>query len=304
MPHYNLGLLTFETGEFRASAASMERAVAIEPKRPMYHFMLARAYRAAFQFEPAAEAFRNGLALDPPPPLARTGQLELALTLKHLGLLFESEKELEKVLAANAGDPEALFQLGRLHVAMNRYREARATFVRLVAASPENVPAHFMLGFVSYRSDDPEAALASFEKLLALNPNHAEGSYYVGMILRKLGRDPEARAAFEGALRADPNHVAANYNLELLLAKLGEQEASREKLARFRELSEGRERLEFLEERVRLNPQSAAFYFELGQEYSRQRRRKEALQSFQRAIEIDPDLDAAEVAIADLLSQR
>jgi len=304
MPHFNLGLLRFEKGEFAKAAASIERAIRIEPRRPTYHFMLARAYRAAYQFEKAVKAFEAGLALDPPPPMARVARLELALTLKHEGLLLESEKELNALLDANANDPEVLFQLGRLHVAMNRYPDAEKEFRRLVTVSPSNGPARFMLGLVSYRSDDPEGALASFQKLLELDPRHAEGNYYVGMILRKLGRDREAREAFENALRIDPNHVAANYNLALLLAKLGEHEASQKRLARFRELSESRERLEFLEERVRLNPVNARFYFDLGKEYAHQRRRREALQSFQRALELDPNLAAAEVAMTDLLSER
>ena len=185
---------------------------------------------------------------------------------------------------------------------MNRYPEAEEQFRRLVEIRPEHGPAHFMLGLVSYRQDDPQGALQSFRKLLEIEPDHAEGSYYVGLILQKLGERKEAREAFEHALRSDPEHVSANYNLALLLAKLGEKEESQRRLELFRELSERRERLDFLEERVRLNPTNAKYYFDLGEEHSRQGRTREALHAYQRTLEIDPNFAAADVAIKNLLS--
>jgi tetratricopeptide (TPR) repeat protein len=223
------------------------------------------------------------------------------LTLKHDGLLADSETELRKLLASDARDSEVLFQLGRLHLAMNRYPEAEGVFRRLIDESPKYAPAHFMLGFVSYRQDDPEKALASFRKLLELEPDHAEGRYYLGMSLQKLGDREGARKAFEQVLGIDPEHVGSNYNLALLLAKGGELEESQRRRELFRQLTEGRDRLDTLEERVRWDPGNAKFYLALGQEYARLKRTKEALQAFQRALEIQPDLAAAEVAIANLL---
>jgi superkiller protein 3 len=305
MAHYNLGLLRFEQGELEGAARSFERALSLDPNKAHYHFSLARAYRASYEFGKAAASFHAGLALSPPPDVARPARLELALTLKHDGRLNDSETELRNLVAADAADGEALFQLGRLYLAMNRYPEAEGVFRRLTTdVSPEYAPAHFMLGFVSYREDDPEKALASFRKLLELTPDHAEGRYYLGMSLQKLGDRPGAREAFEETLRIDPEHVGASYNLALLLAKEGEREESQKRLERFRELGERRERLAALEERVRWDPANAKFYLDLGQEYSRQKRTKEALQAFQRALELQPDLAAAEVAIANLLGNR
>ncbi|HXV64130.1 MAG TPA: tetratricopeptide repeat protein, partial [Vicinamibacteria bacterium] len=144
----------------------------------------------------------------------------------------------------------------------------------------------------------------SFQRLLLLEPRHAEAHYYVGMSHLKLGNHREAREAFEQTLLIDTDHVGANYNLGLLLAREGERDESEKRLERFRALGERRDRLQALEERVRWDPRNAKFHFELGQEYSRQKRTKEALLAFQRALEIEPDLAAAEVGIADLLASR
>lgn len=304
MAHYNLGLVRFEKGELEGAARGFATAVELDPKNPHYHFSLARAYRGSYELEKAAASFRAGLALSPPSGIARPARLELALTLKHDGRFAESEAELRNLLAADAADVEALFQIGRLYLAMNRYPEAETAFRKLTEVSPDYAPARFMLGLVSYREDAPEKALASFQKLVELSPDHAEGRYYLGMCLSRLGDLPGARTAFEEALRIEPDHASATYNLGLLLGKQGERERSRELLERFRELGERRERLFALEERVRWDPANARFHFELGQEYSRQMRTAEALQAFQRALEIEPDLAAAEVAIADLMARR
>jgi tetratricopeptide (TPR) repeat protein len=304
MAHYNLGLLKFEQGELEGAAGSFERAIELDPDNTHYHFSLARAYRASYRFAEAAGAFRAGLALSPPPDVARPARLELALTLKHDGRLEDSETELRNLLSADAADGEALFQLGRLYLAMSRYPEAEEVFRKLTRVSPENAPAHFMLGLVSYREDALDNAQDSFRRLLELSPNHAEGRYYLGMSRLKLGDRGAAREAFEETLRIDPEHVSAIYNLALLLAKEGERQESERRLAQFRELGERRQRVEALEARVRWDPGNARFHLDLGQEYSRQKRAKEALQAFQRALEIQPDLAAAEIAIANLLSSR
>jgi tetratricopeptide (TPR) repeat protein len=161
-----------------------------------------------------------------------------------------------------------------------------------------------MLGFVSYRENALEKARASFQRLLELDPAHAEARYYLGVCLLKLEDRAGARKAFEETLLRDPDHASANYNLALLLVRDGEEEEARKRFEQFRELGARRERLLALEERVRWDPMNAKFHFDLGQEYSRQNRTKEALQSLQRALEIEPGLSAAEVAIADLLGRR
>lgn len=302
--HYNLGLARFEQGEFAGAVEAFQRATELEPSRAHYRFMLARAYRGLYEFGKAAAAFRAGLALSSPPDVARAARLELALTLKHDGRFGESETELRNLLTADPKDGGALFQLGRLYLVMNRYPDAEGVFRRLTEISPENVPAHFMLGFVSYRQDAYEKAMESFRRLLELAPAHAEARYYLGMSLLKLGDRPGARRAFEETLRLDPDHVSANYNLALLLRREGEREESRERFERFRALTERRERLDALEERVRWDPTNAKFYFDLGREYARQKRTNEALRAFRRALELQPDFAAVEVAIADLLGRR
>jgi cytochrome c-type biogenesis protein CcmH/NrfG len=124
------------------------------------------------------------------------------------------------------------------------------------------------------------------------------------MTLLKLGDRASARGAFEETLRLDPEHVSAIYNLALLLGRDGERQESQRRLEQFRELGERRERLAALEERVRWDPGNARFHLDLGREYGRQRRPKEALQALQRALEIQPDLSAAEIAIAEILGSR
>ena len=304
MAHYNLGLLKFEEGELEGAVRSLHRAIELDPSKSHYHFSLARAYRASYRFAEAADSFRAGLTLSPPPDVDRTARLELALTLKHDGRLNDSETELRALLSAHPADGEALFQLGRLYLAMSRYPDAEEAFRKLTRESPANPPAHFMLGLVSYREDALDQALASFRRLLELSPGHAEARYYAGMTLLKLGDRPAAREAFEETLRIDPEHVSAIYNLGLLLAREGERQESQRRLEQFRELGERRERLAALEERVRWDPGNARFHLDLGREYGRQKRPKEALQALERALEIQPDLAAAEIAIAEILGSR
>jgi tetratricopeptide (TPR) repeat protein len=140
----------------------------------------------------------------------------------------------------------------------------------------------------------PQKALASFRKLIELEPEHAEDA--------TPGASSSAITASEGSPRRDAclDHAERDLQPGLLLGDVSERA---EKPRAIPQLGEGGEHLAALEG-ASAGIRRTLVYHYLGQEYSRQKRKKEALQAFQRALEIQPELAAAEVAIAEILRSR
>lgn len=77
--HANLGIVYRRAGKFPESVAALERAVAANPKQPVYLNQLGIAYRMAGQFERAKETYEKAIDADP----------NYALAYLNLGILFD-----------------------------------------------------------------------------------------------------------------------------------------------------------------------------------------------------------------------
>ena len=150
-----LGYTHYTRLEGIAARAVLLRARAVAPGNPLAPFYLGLAEAALGALEPAAEAFKKAVVLDP-----RNSEAQVALgrTLSQLGRPEEAREAYRAALATAPGSPAALVGLGKLELAEGR----------------------------------SEAAVASFEAALAADPGHRQGLYNLAAALALLGRAEEA----------------------------------------------------------------------------------------------------------------
>jgi protein O-GlcNAc transferase len=314
------GLLELQDGHAEAALALIELATANAPGEPRHHFGLGRALQALGRYEEAATAYRSGLAAD---PHSADGHFALAITLQLLGnpaLLPQAEAAYRQVLALQAGNADAMSNLGILLQEMGRIDEAVEILRAAVALQP-NVALHGVnLGIALCRRHDfgaaedilrrtcvhdrsnPEAAFNlgialhglgrlreaadQFRHAAALRPGYADALNNLGNVCTALGDFTAAETAYIEAIRARPDYLVAINNLGCLLRTRGRFEEAEETFRRG----------------MQLNPGHAVLYDNLGSVLKDTGELDAAVDCFRKALELDPGNAATHSNLAYALS--
>jgi len=111
-----------------------------------------------------------------------------------------------------------------------------------------------------------------FEQYTGQKPNNPWGHFMLGLSQSKAGDTENAENAFDAALRIDPDHLKSLLNLSRILIDKGRYDEAIIKLAHAGEI----------------NPTSPEVHRLLGRTYSGQHKTEDAIDSYRRAIALDP----------------
>ena len=89
-PHANLALIYRQAGKLPEAVAELEKAVAANPRQPIYFNQLGITYRQHGQFTKAREAYEKAIALD-----ANYAAAHLNLAILHDLYLWDGKRALE-----------------------------------------------------------------------------------------------------------------------------------------------------------------------------------------------------------------
>ncbi|MFQ5744174.1 MAG: tetratricopeptide repeat protein [Acidobacteriota bacterium] len=112
-----------------------------------------------------------------------------------------------------------------------------------------------------------------------------------------------AEIGFRRVIAADAHRTPAYLNLGKALRGLAKTEEAARVLARFKELEAFDAEVAELRSAARRNPDKAGVYLRLGRLYLQGGRRQQAREMLEKALRIDPDLDAARQQLAKLQRQ-
>jgi Flp pilus assembly protein TadD len=177
------------------------RAVALRPDDAPTWFALAIMLTRLRRLDPAIDAFRNGLRLDPAQVEAHTN-----LALLHF-LKGENDAALADLVGALRLAPDnvrALALAARVQQRRQRLPEAEALCRRVLAIDPAHGVARLVLGRVLFEAGRLEEARALLGQLAEDTPDDGEVWHELGVVLMALGHLDAARQTFETALRRNP----------------------------------------------------------------------------------------------------
>jgi Tfp pilus assembly protein PilF len=169
---------------------------------------LERAYRAnnlgvahleQYDYDGAADAFRQALQIDPSLGLAH---LNLAIALLYGSHLDQAEPE------------------------------ARAA----VAALPDRPQSSFVLGLIARGDNRIDDAAAAFRRVLEIDPEDAATKVNLGQVLLQQRKFDEAVELFRAATAAEPYNATAAYNLATALTRAGNTDAGQQAMKKFQTL--------------------------------------------------------------------
>ena len=129
----------------------------------------------------------------------------------------------------------------------------------------------FDSGMRAFNQEQYQVALSNFEQAVMKSPGFVDAQFYAGLSAWKLNMVERAKRSFLDALRLDANHVKTREALGILYYSTGEFDRARQQLEAARSLNS-------------VNPE---VYLDLGRIYVMEGRCPEALQVFEKGLQVD-----------------
>jgi tetratricopeptide (TPR) repeat protein len=213
-----------------------------------------------------------------------TQQMALANSALSSGLGFyqkkdytRAAKEMQRAIALDPTNTQALNYLGNTFLAQKKNREAVKLYKTSLAMDPTQDKLHMSLGNIYLGEKKYSDAEKEFKASMKLNPADTVAPYTLGQMYQQQGRYAEAEKQFKQVIRMAPGDANPLYALGALYNKQGKYADA------VKELTQA----------VKLKPKMAAAHLELGSAYGA----LDDTNNAQREVDILTRLDAAQGAL-------
>ena len=141
--------------------------------------------------------------------------LNIGLAQGKAGKFNAAQATFEKVLAADADNKFAWFNLGFIAQSRGRADEAISDYDKALAADATYKPALFNKA-IALEGTAPATSMGIYRRVVSIDDKSSTAYLRLGMLLLKSGDDAQAREAFSSAIRLDEklaSAVPARYRL-------------------------------------------------------------------------------------------
>lgn len=185
---HGLGALAYQMGAYDRAIESVQRAIGLNPKNPVFYNTAGMTYRALGNTQAAAQNYVRAIALDLNNPdlqsnfnraIADLLALDLPAALSHLATV------------ANL-----YHQAGNLPQAKHLYRQ-------IVQYDLSHAEAHHHLGIIAYQQQQYPEALEFIRRAIDLVANNANYHHNLGLVYEAQNQAQLASAAYRAALELD-----------------------------------------------------------------------------------------------------
>ncbi len=200
-----LGILQQTELKFGESVESFKQVLARDARYPDVNFFLGVSYFGENNINEAIRWFELELATSKPHPRCR---YYLALTLQAAGRVEESISQLNRAVADNPKDADALYQLARI------YKNASLQSIEsLKALDQDSFQLHALMGEVYADEERPGEAIKEYQAALAKRPDATGIHYAIGVAYWVQHQLDAAKKEFMDALKENPNDALTNLYL-------------------------------------------------------------------------------------------
>ena len=259
-----LGVLEQTELKFDDSLRLFQRVLDRDSAYPEVSFFQGVSYFGENDFARAIQSFEQELRTAHPHPRCR---YYLALALQSAGRLDEAISQLNRAVAENPQDADALYQVARIH--KNASLQA---IERLKALDPDSFQLHALMGEVYAEEERYPEAIKEYGAALAKRPDAPGIHYAIGIAYWAQHQIDTAREEFRKAWKENPDDALTN----LYLGDIAVREE------RFGEA------LDYLSVAEKGQPNMAQVHLLLGKCYQGQHDPEKAKAEFLAAIEADP----------------
>jgi len=180
--HYFLSLGLYGKGDLKGAAASIERAIQINPE--------------TIYIKDAIDIY-----------------FDLGLQYKEKNEYKEAIEYFEKTLKANPNDTEAMSNIAVCHFKEGNFESSKEYFIKLLQIDSRNISAYINLGKIYEKEENFEEAFRQYQKAGEIEPNNSEILLHIGLIYSKREEYKCAVESFKKAVQLNPDDDQTLYNL-------------------------------------------------------------------------------------------
>lgn len=266
------------------------------------------------KIDEAIEKWRQAIEVDSTYAYAYNN---IGIALYDKGDYQGSADYLEKAVALNASYAKAFNSLGNACLALGDYERAQAHYETSIELGPESPEKYTNLGNALSAAGYFGAAVEAYERAIDLDSKHAPAYNNIGVIQQKRGDNEAANESFRNAIKADSRFTDAYVNLGILHFNSGKSylEVAIDYFERAIDIDKDHagaqcnyglalfaqedytKAVTHLRRAVKLSPNNPDIHYALGQAYAKRKMSKQAIESFEKALEADPAYENARIAI-------
>ena len=198
--YYYLGLVQNELGDYEKAASSYGKSIELEPDffASRLHLSLTLAKAADKELKASGTNTAFGHSLE---------------------LYQKAVDGLEQVFANDPKNLTALYEIGKIRLALHDTQKAEKAFEDVFQRDPTFIPVYEYLAKIKFDAGDYEAALSLLSDAQTKDPFNYEVMNLTGVIYSKKGDNEFALKCLERAIMLDPVHPKAHYNKALIFMK-------------------------------------------------------------------------------------
>jgi cytochrome c-type biogenesis protein CcmH/NrfG len=211
--------------------------------------------------------------------------LEETMDMMDISQIDELIKQLETKVSGDASDLRSLVLLGTSYYLRGQMRKAIDIYNQAIQVNPRSPYAYYYLGIALYRNAQVDEAIDALARLVSQTPAFAMAYYWLGIAYYHKGMYKESREAFEVLLKNNAETLIAHYHAaRACMADEAFQCA-----------------LPHLEALIASGSKDPQVLLYLGQVYYRLHRVPEAIATYRKGLQINPDNEPLRQALSYLI---
>jgi len=278
------GILLTNRGDFAAARASLDQALALQPRLSIALISRAAAEAGEGELDRAMATIEQAIAIDPKDGRAFMRRAEIEERRGERAAAIKSYRTAATLLP-NA--PEPLFGQATMHYRSGAYAEARTAYSEAIEIDPNFADARTGLALLALLDINFAEMARQYGEVVRLRPDDADAYAQLAYALGAENRLAEAVEAHRQAVALAPQQASYEQGLGTALSRLGDHRAA----------------LQAFETAQRLDPELDGIWFEIGDTLRALDRQAEAHHAFQKYLTLEPDGTMADFAQTHLAQE-
>lgn len=280
--YYNIATLYERTGNKEKADQFLMKAVSLKPEDVENRLELARAQFQKGDLQGAEKLLKEVLQKD---PKSMKALLLLVNVLDTQGDKQKLKETYERILSLEPGNETVIYNLGVLEYETGRWAKSIPYFEKYQKTHPNDPQVHEFLFDLYKKEKKDQLALKTAQALISLKPDNVDPYKYVFEYAHSQGDYQQVLPILEKGVKAHPGDTELRQFFVFALLKTGKEDVAMEQLGLI----------------AREKPKDVGVLLQLAKLQEKQGKHTQALDTYEKILEIRPDHSEAKEARTALM---